>query len=185
MLIPVILLALALAMDAFAVAVSQGAAFRPSVSRAMLIAAAFGIAQATMPLAGWMLGISFTSLIQSVDHWIALILLVVLGGRMALEGLNPAKGDEPRPLDGLALLTASIATSVDAAVAGLTLPLFGAPILVACAIIGIITAALSAAGVWIGKLAGDRMGKSAEVAGGIVLIALGIRIFIDHQFFGG
>ena len=104
---------------------------------------------------------------------------------MAWEGLNPAKGDEPRPLDGLALLTASIATSVDAAVAGLTLPLFGAPILVACAIIGIITAALSAAGVWIGKLAGDRMGKSAEVAGGIVLIALGIRIFIDHQFFGG
>lgn len=185
MILSLFVLALGLAMDAFAVAVSQGAAFRPNAAKIALIAGAFGLAQAIMPLAGWLPGIAFLSLIQSVDHWIALILLGFLGARLAWEGLSRAEGDAPKPLTGWALLTTSIATSIDAAVAGLTLPTLGAPILLACATIGIVTAVLCAGGVMLGKFASDRLGKPAEIIGGIMLIGLGVRIFIEHQFFGG
>ena len=185
MILSLLVLALGLAMDAFAVAISQGAAFRPNPARVALIAGAFGLAQAIMPLAGWLPGIAFLSLIQSVDHWIALILLGFLGTRLAWEGLSRAEGDAPKPLTGWALLTASIATSIDAAVAGLTLPTLGAPIVLSCATIGIVTAVLCAGGVMLGKLASDRLGKPAEIIGGIMLIGLGVRIFIEHQFLGG
>ncbi len=171
-------------MDAFAVAVSQGAANRADGAAALRIAVAFGVAQAVMPLIGWSLGALFVAVISSVDHWIALALLGYLGLRMIKEGLGRDEADKAASLGGWALLAASLATSVDAAVAGVTLPMFGVPVLLACVAIGVTTAVLSYAGVYFGAAVGARLGKTAEVAGGIILIGLGARIFIEHQFFG-
>ena len=178
-----LLLALGLAMDAFAVAIAQGAAVRPGTGGAARIAFAFGAAQAIMPIAGWMLGAAFASVIHDVDHWIALVVLSFLGIRMIIQGLN---GDDmpAQRLVGWTLLASAIATSVDAAAAGVTLPLLGAPLLVACATIGVTTGILSYAGVWLGAAAGARIGKGAEIAGGLVLIGLGVKTFVEHQFFG-
>jgi putative Mn2+ efflux pump MntP len=179
------LLALALAMDAFAAALCQGAAAGSAGGTSLRVAGAFGAAQGLMPLVGWALGIAFASAVQAVDHWIALVLLTLLGGRMIREGLARDEADCAAPLAGWALFLASIGTSVDAAAAGVTLPLLGQPLLLACGIIGLTTAVLSFAGVYLGKAAGARLGKPAELLGGAVLILLGIKIFVEHQYFGG
>jgi len=181
----VLLLAVGLAMDAFAAAVAQGAASRPGFGTALGIGAAFGLAQGVMPLLGWGLGQAAGDWIRAVDHWIALVLLGFLGVRMIHQGATLAEDDPVKPLTGRTLLVASIATSVDAAAAGVTLPALGAPVLFACAIIGATTALLSAAGVYLGAAAGNRFGKAAEVSGGVILIGLGLKIFVQHQFLGG
>jgi len=176
-------LALALAMDAFAAALCQGAG-RPGVRHAIVVGLAFGVAQGLMPLAGWGLGAAFAGIVRHVDHWIAFALLVFLGLRMAREGLAREPDDCAPPLAGWALVGAAIATSVDAAAAGVTLPLLGVPVWLACLVIGSITAALCAAGVLLGALAGARFGRGAAVAGGAALVLLGAKILVDHLFFG-
>ena len=178
-------LAIGLAMDAFAVAVAQGAAGYHSKANAIRIGAAFGLAQGIMPFFGWLLGNALLPLISAYDHWIALILLSALGGKMLWEAFQPDETSRTLELSGLALLIASIATSIDALAAGISLPAMGLPVLFSCLAIGVITALLSAVGVMIGGFASARIGKHAEVAGGLVLIALGIRIFVEHQFYGG
>lgn len=190
-------LALALAMDAFAVALAQGAAGQGGMRNALRIGTAFGLAQGVMPLLGWglvaVLGLGFADLLRAVDHWAALILLSFLGVRMAMQGLaqdHAASGEMDLPrLTNRALFAAAIATSIDAAIAGVTLPALGAPIVLACAVIGAVTAVLSFAGVligrMIGRMIGTRIGPAAEVAGGILLIGLGVKIFVEHQFLGG
>lgn len=180
--ISLFLLSVALAMDAFAAAVAQGAACRPNRSTAVSMALAFGGAQAIMPLFGWGLGIAFGDIIDAVDHWIALVLLGVLGLRMIAEGLDRDQADTIRHLTFWPLMTAAVATSIDAAVAGVTLPSFGVPIAAACAVIGLTTAALTYPGVYLGALAGAKLGKRAEIVGGVILIGLGVKIFIEHQF---
>jgi putative Mn2+ efflux pump MntP len=183
--LPLIALAVGLAMDAFAVSIAQGASARPGMAGAIRIGAAFGLAQALMPLLGWGLGVAFAGLIRNVDHWVAFVLLGVLGAKMLREGLH---GDDATPapaLIGWALLGAAVATSVDAAAAGITLPMMGAPIAVACAVIGVVTAGLCFAGVMIGAASGARLGKIAEIIGGCLLIAIGAKILVDHLFFGG
>src|SRR4051812_21908919 len=121
------LLALALSMDAFAAALSQGAA-GAGRGAALRIGAAFGFAQGVMPLLGWGLGLAFARVLQAVDHWIALILLSALGLKMLREAFTGGDG-APKQFAGWALFTAAIATSIDAAAAGLTLPTLGIPIL--------------------------------------------------------
>ena len=180
-----IALAFGLAMDAFAVAVAQGASRRPGLARALAIGAAFGLAQGLMPLLGWGLGVAFAGIIREVDHWIAFVLLGLLGARTLREGLSDADASPAPALIGWTLLGAAIATSVDAAAAGVTLPMLGSPIATACLIIGGVTGALCTAGVLIGAASGARLGKAAEVLGGIVLIGIGVRILIGHLFFGG
>lgn len=117
-----LLLALALSMDAFAAALSQGAVAQPHprVRGALRVGLAFGLAQAIMPLIGWGLGLAFASIIREVDHWIAFVLLVLIGGRMIYAGVNtkPDKSDKVSTATGWALFTAAVATSVDAAAAG-------------------------------------------------------------------
>lgn len=171
-------LALALAMDAFAVALTQGARFRPGLCGGLTIALAFGVFQALMPLIGWGLGAIAFEYVATVDHWIAFGLLSFLGVRM----LRGHVGDEEagRALTGLALLLASAATSIDALAAGITLPTLDVGPLVAVALIGAITFAISAGGVWLGRVAGDRWGEWAERAGGVILIALGCSILGQH-----
>jgi putative Mn2+ efflux pump MntP len=180
-----LLLAFALSMDAFAAAICQGAVHRRPGVIAVKIGLAFGLAQGVMPIIGWWLGLALTSYIQTIDHWIALLLLGLLGGRMIREGLEREAGECAPPMGGWQLLVAAVATSIDAAAAGVTLPMLGRPILLACGVIGVTTALVSAGGVWLGSIAGTRLGKPAELLGGAVLIGLGVKIFVQHQFFGG
>jgi len=176
--IAAIALALALAMDAFAVALTQGAKFRPGLRGGLAIAVTFGVFQALMPLAGWVIGAVALIYIEAVDHWIAFGLLTLLGVRM----LGGHVGDEEasHALTGRALLLAGVATSIDALAAGITLPTLDVAPLVAVALIGAITFAMSAGGVWLGRVAGDRWGEWAERAGGVILIALGCKILAEH-----
>lgn len=176
--IEALLLAFALAMDAFAVALTQGARFRPSARGGAAIALTFGVFQAGMPLIGWGIGAFALSYVAAVDHWIAFGLLAFLGVRM-LSG-HGGEGEAARALTGPALLVAGVATSIDALAAGITLPTLGVAPLLAAGLIGIVTFALSGAGVMLGRRAGDHLGEWAERAGGLILIGLGAGILADH-----
>lgn len=173
-----LLLAFALAMDAFAVALTQGARFRPSAAGGLAIAATFGLFQGVMPLAGWGIGAVAFEYVEAVDHWIAFGLLSFLGVRMLCGHVG--EEEAARALSGRALLVAGVATSIDALAAGITLPTLSVPPLTAAALIGLVTFALSGAGVWLGRIAGDRWGAWAERAGGVILIALGCKILAEH-----
>ena len=179
--IEALLLALALAMDAFAVALTQGARFRPSVAGGVAIALTFGVFQALMPLAGWGIGAVAFEYIEAVDHWIAFGLLTFLGVRML--GGHVGEEEAGHALTGKALLVAGVATSIDALAAGITLPTLSVAPLVAVALIGGVTFAMSGAGVALGRIAGDRFGTWAERAGGIILIGLGCKILAEHTGF--
>ena len=148
------LLALALAADAFAVSIARGAGGPHSLTRALETGLAFGAAQGIMPLLGWGLGALFAGWLAAIDHWIAFGLLTVLGGRM----LMAARSDEDEADDGvepagisrrahlLALFAAAVATSIDAAAAGLTLDLFGLPVWLSCLLIALVTGAVCVPG---------------------------------------
>ncbi len=179
--IEALLLAFALAMDAFAVALTQGAKFRPSVAGGMAIALTFGLFQGVMPLIGWGIGAFALAYVEAVDHWIAFGLLAFLGVRML--GGHVGEEEASRALTGKALLIAGIATSVDALAAGITLPTLDVAPLAAAGLIGLVTFALSGMGVRIGRIAGDRWGEWAERAGGVILIALGWKILAEHTGF--
>ena len=172
------LLALALAMDAFAVALTQGARFRPSLGGGAAIAATFGVFQAVMPLIGWGIGAVAFAYVAAIDHWIAFGLLAFLGVRML--GGHVGEDEVSHALTGKALLVAGLATSVDALAAGITLPALEVAPLVAALVIGLVTLALSGVGVALGRLAGDAFGAWAERLGGVILIALGLRILAEH-----
>lgn len=173
-----LLLALALAMDAFAVALTQGARFRPGVRGTAGIAATFGVFQGVMPLIGWGIGAIALVYVEAVDHWIAFGLLAFLGIRML--GGHVGEDEAARALTGKALLVAGVATSIDALAAGITLPTLDIGSLTAVALIGGVTFIMSGAGVALGRVAGDRWGTWAERAGGVILIALGCKILAEH-----
>ncbi|MEE4154256.1 MAG: manganese efflux pump MntP family protein [Erythrobacter sp.] len=172
------LLAVALAMDAFAVALTQGARFRPGWRGGMAIALTFGGMQALMPLVGWAIGAVALVYVAAIDHWIAFGLLSLLGVRML--GGHVGEDEAARALTGRALLVAGLATSLDALAAGITLPTLALAPMQAVALIGLVTFALSVAGVALGRVAGDRWGTWAERAGGVILIALGCKILAEH-----
>lgn len=182
--IAILILSLALAMDAFAVSLVRGAAGPHSLVRALETGLAFGIAQGVMPLAGWALGALFVGWLQAVDHWIAFALLAFLGIRMMREGLaNDADAPSPEgpgKAHFMALLVAAIATSIDAAAAGLTLELFSPPILASCAIIGVVTLVICTPAYWFAARVGPTLGSKAEIFGGLVLIGLGAKILAEH-----
>lgn len=177
--IAALLLALALAMDAFAVALTQGARFRPSAAGGLAIALTFGAFQALMPLIGWAIGAVALAYVEAIDHWIVFGLLSFLGVRM----LGGHVGDEEasHALTGRALLIAGVATSIDALAAGITLPALGVSPWLAVALIGLVTFAMSGAGVVLGRRAGDHLGEWAERAGGVILIGLGCKILAEHN----
>lgn len=184
--IAVLILALALAMDAFAVSLVRGAAGPHSAVRALETGLAFGVAQGVMPLAGWALGTIFVGWLEAIDHWVAFALLAFLGYRMLREGLEENDGegaaepDRPGRAHFIALLTAAIATSIDAAAAGITLELFALPVLLSCLVIGGVTFAACAPAYWFAASIGPSLGKKAEIVGGVVLIGLGFKILAEH-----
>lgn len=178
----ILILAVGLAMDAVAVALVRGSVGEHRLWRAIEVGLFFGIAQGVMPLAGWALGTAFADHIAAVDHWVAFVLLAFLGGRMIVEAMS---GDDDvaasMPRSHYAGLTiAAVATSIDAAAAGITLPLLDVPVALSCLTIGGVTALLCAFSYAGGTRASARMGKWAELAGGVILIGLGTRILIEH-----
>lgn len=178
-------LSVALAADAFAAAVCQGAAASPraTAGRALKIGLAFGSAQALMPLIGWGAGLAAAPLVREIDHWVAFVLLAGVGAKMLWDARGGAGGGPAPLLAGWALAAAALATSVDAAAAGVTLPLVGLPVAVSAAVIGAVTLVLSTVGVVAGSLAGTLVGRRATIAGGALLILLGIKILLEHTVF--
>lgn len=181
-------IAVGLAMDAFAVSISNGASTRRVGPRfAVRVAASFGLFQALMPFLGWAVGKAGESFITSVDHWIALILLCFLGIQMLLEtrGKDGSCGPMQDDLPTRTLLLLAVATSIDALATGVILPsAVGADTLPLVAVsvcaIGITTFFLCLLGVYIGKKTGCLLSTKAQAFGGIVLIVIGIKIFLDH-----
>ena len=180
----VIGLALALAMDAFAVAVAAGLSLNPSTGRQTFrLAWHFGLFQFLMPIAGWGAGESFVRYIARYDHWVAFGLLLAVGGHMIFGSFRPEKpeGEGRRdPTRGLSLVVLSVATSIDALAVGLSLAALRTPILYPAAVIGLVAFGLTALGMKLGPLLGRAIGRRAELVGGLVLILIGVKILIDH-----
>jgi putative Mn2+ efflux pump MntP len=179
-----ILLAVALAMDAFAVAVCKGLSMRKINHKyALIIGLFFGFFQAMMPTLGWFLGKKFEMYITNFDHWIAFILLAFIGGKMIYECLTEEDSECScceSILDIKELTVLSIATSIDALAAGITFACLNVNIKTSASLIGIITFALSYIGVAVGNKFGSKYKKKAELSGGIVLILIGIKILLEH-----
>ena len=180
------LIALGLSMDAFAVSVCKGLSM-PCMrwKHAAVIGLWFGGFQAIMPSLGYFLGYQFRSVITRYDHWIAFILLGIIGFHMAKESFSKdeEKLDCSIAPGNMALL--AIATSIDALAVGVTFAFLNVNIIPAVSFIGITTFLLSMAGVRIGNVFGIRYKSKAELAGGIILMAMGVKILIEHLFFGG
>lgn len=177
-----VLVGFGLAMDAFAVAIGKGLNTRRIVPRQVLITGLwFGGFQALMPIVGYLLGSSFAHVVSSVDHWIAFALLLLIGLNMIRETVWGDEEDAPDSDFGpRKMFVMAVATSIDALTIGITLAFLNVNIWVAAAAIGIITFALSAAGVYIGYHFGAKLGSKAGILGGVVLICLGIKIFLEH-----
>ena len=182
--ISILLIAVGLAMDSLVVSISGGIVMRPFCMRQSLrLALTMGIFQGGMTLLGWLMGVSFSSYITAFDHWIAFILLAVIGVNMIHEALGEDDGDSDDSGDHLdlkELLMLAIATSIDALAVGITFAFLQVNILPAVSLIGIITLAISFAGVHIGHQFGSRYEKKAEIAGGVILILIGLKILLEH-----
>lgn len=181
----ILLLALGLAMDATAVSAARGLATPRILARhVVLVAAFFGGFQALMPLLGWLVGSRIGPIVQAWDHWIAFVLLGAIGAKMLWEarGSDEAEAVAAAPdLFGMkVMLVLAVATSIDAFAVGVTLPMLGAPLLLSLVTIGVTTAVLSAIGLFAGRKFGALLGKRLDVAGGLVLIGLGIKILVEH-----
>ena len=178
----ILLLGIGLSMDAFAVSVCKGLAVRRAdVKTALVCGAWFGFFQMLMPLIGYYLGRMFAEAIQAVDHWVAFGLLVLVGGNMIKESLDKSEETSTPDLSFKAMLPLAVATSIDALAVGLSLAMAGnTNIYTAVLLIGLTTFALSALGVKVGSVFGSRYEKKAELAGGIILILLGLKILLEH-----
>jgi zinc transporter, ZIP family len=178
----ILLIALGLAMDAFAVSITSGITIKNLKARhALLVGAAFGIFQAGMPVLGWLLGRWAYSLLSAVDYWVAFGLLLFVGGHMIIQAMQPDAEDRPKnPLHIPTLLTLAVATSIDAFAIGISLSMMNVAILTPVLLIGLVTFALSFAGVYFGRYFGHFNEKKMEVAGGLILIGLGTKMLIEH-----
>lgn len=184
-LVELFILAVGLSMDAFAVAVCKGLSMqRLNKKHAVLIGLYFGGFQAGMPLIGYFLGYHFKEAITNVDHWIAFILLLLIGGNMIKESVSSCEEEELDPsVDFKTMTVLAIATSIDALAVGVTLAFLRVQIIPAVTFIGCITFFLSLTGVKAGNLFGMRYKSRAEWAGGVILILMGANILIEHLFF--
>lgn len=184
-LLEIALIGVGLAMDAFAVSICKGLAMKKmNYQKAFIIALFFGGFQALMPALGYLLGNAFASKIAAIDHWIAFILLAMIGINMIKEALSKEADecvDETLRLRDLTML--AIATSVDALAVGITFAFFNVSIVLSTTIIGIITFVICVIGVKVGHVFGEKYKSKAELAGGIILIVMGCKILIDHLFF--
>ena len=181
-LLELFILAVGLSMDAFAVSVCKGLATQRVNPKHMIIAGIwFGGFQALMPLIGYFLGTAFEKYVTAVDHWIAFILLGAIGGNMIKEAFSGGENEADGSFGFKTMLVMAIATSIDALAVGITFALLpDVNIVAAVSFIGVTTFILSAVGVKIGNVFGAKYKSKAELAGGIILIILGIKILIEH-----
>jgi len=179
-----LLIAVGLAADAFAVSVSNGLAMcRLRLYDALKFGLFFGIFQMLMPLIGWAAGRLFSDYVMAFDHWVAFVLLGYIGLKMVLDAVR-GEGEACSGDTGFkTMLILAIATSIDALAAGVTFAFMKMNIIFAISVIGGITFCLSALGVLIGKRAGEKLGGKAQLIGGLLLIAMGVKILIEHLFF--
>ncbi len=174
------LIAVGLSMDAFAVSICKGLSVkRLEIRHALLAGLYFGGFQFLMPLAGWLLGFRFEGLISSVDHWIAFLLLGLIGANMIKEALGE-EGELDDDFGVKAMLMLAVATSIDAMAVGVSFAFLSVRILPSAALIGVTTFFLSAAGIYIGHIFGLRYKAKAEIAGGVILILMGTKILLEH-----
>jgi putative Mn2+ efflux pump MntP len=182
----ILVLALGLAMDATAVAAARGVAVRAIEARHVaLVALFFGGSQALMPALGWWLGAAVGSYVAAWDHWIAFALLGGIGAKMLWEARGGGGDDNDDAVEGdpfgLRVMTVlAIATSIDALAAGVTLPLLGAPFVLTIATIGVVTAVLSAGGLYLGRALARTLGSKLDIVGGLALVGLGVKILAEH-----
>lgn len=187
------LIAVGLSMDAFAVAICKGLSVQKIKPHHTLVAGAwFGGFQALMPFIGYLLGTTFAHLIESIDHWVAFVLLGIIGGNMIKEALSKEEEEEDEcgccnksgsSFGVKSMFPMAVATSIDALAVGVSFAFLKVQIVPAITFIGVITFVLSAIGVVIGNVFGARFKSKAELTGGIVLIAMGTKILIEHLFF--
>jgi len=180
--ITIIVIAIGLAMDAFAVSIVSGSTYkRLEIKHALRIALFFGGFQALMPLIGLLAGLTVKDRIADYDHWIAFVLLTAVGGKMIYESFKIKSAEKNfDPSNISTLLVLAVATSIDALAVGITLSLIATSIVVAVIIIGLVTFVLSYLGVYIGKRFGHFFETKIEAIGGIVLIVIALRILLQH-----
>jgi putative Mn2+ efflux pump MntP len=180
--IEVFLIALSMAMDAFAVCLGAGTQEQISGPRPTFrLAFHFGLFQFLMPVLGWFAGVTIERYIAAYDHWIAFGLLAFVGGRMVWSGFHPEEEEEKNdPSRGWTLVLLSFAVSIDALAVGLSLGIIGLTIWVPAVVIGIVTGLVSWLGLRLGNILGKKVGNRMEIAGGIILILIGVRILLAH-----
>lgn len=178
-----VLIAIGLSADAFAVAVCNGLSMKKlTLKKALIVGLYFGIFQAAMPLAGYFLGAAFAEYITAFDHWIVFALLLILGAKMIKESLSKKTEDscEEQPLTPKKMLPLALATSIDALAVGITFAFLQVKIAPAVTLIGITTLLLSMLGTLIGNRFGTKFKSKAELFGGIILILIGVKILLEH-----
>ena len=182
--IEIVLIAIALGMDAFAVSVCKGLAMpKCTFKKAAIVGLWFGGFQALMPAIGYVLGAQFQEAIASIDHWIAFVLLALIGGNMIHEALDNDEEEADASLNVKTMFLLAVATSIDALAIGITFAFLKVNIIPAVCFIGIVTFIISFAGVKIGNVFGARYKNKAEIVGGIILILLGLKILLEHLGF--
>ncbi|MDF3917906.1 manganese efflux pump MntP [Salinicola salarius] len=183
-----VILAFAMSTDAFAASIGKGAALRRTrFPEALRIGVIFGTVEAITPVIGWAIGLAATRFVSEWDHWIAFVLLGALGAHMIWEGFKPVEpeaNDEKTPERKSVWLLAvtALATSIDAMAVGVTLAFADVNIVVAAVAIGLATTLMVTIGIMLGRAIGSLIGKRAEIAGGVVLIAIGITVVYEHLF---
>ena len=177
----ILLIAIGLAMDSFAVSICKGLSMRKmNWKKAIIIGLYFGIFQALMPVIGYFLGSSFESLVTRIDHWIAFVLLVAIGGNMLKEAFGKNSENCNDDVDFKTMIILAIATSIDALAVGITFTFLNTNLILAVSIIGIVAFVWSVVGVKIGNKFGAKYGRKAEVVGGLILIFMGVKILLEH-----
>jgi manganese efflux pump family protein len=180
----VLLIALSMAMDAFAVCLAAGTQSRTSGPRPTFrLAFHFGLFQFIMPIIGWFAGSTLVRYIAAYDHWVAFGLLAFVGVRMIRAGFDPAEeAGQNDPSRGWTLVLLAFATSIDALAVGFSLAIVGVVIWYPAVVIGVVTGLVSWLGIFLGNRLGARFGKRMGIAGGIILVLIGLRILISHLF---
>lgn len=182
--IATLILALGMSMDAFAAALGKGATLhRPGFKEALRTGLIFGCIEALTPLIGWAIGLAASRYIMAWDHWVAFILLAFLGGRMMMEGFRQTSAEPceaPQRHGFMVLATTAVATSLDALAVGVGLAFLQVNIIATALTIGAATTIMATTGVLVGRFIGPVLGKWAEILGGLVLIAVGSTILIQH-----
>lgn len=177
----IFLIGVGLAMDAFAVAICKGLAMdRIKIKNALIIGAYFGLFQGAMPIIGYLLGVQFQDKITAIDHWVAFVLLALIGANMIRESLSKEEVKPDASVDWKTMSVLAIATSIDALAIGVTFAFLQVNIIAAASVIAVVTFIISLLGVKIGNIFGVKYKAKAEFVGGAILIILGLKILLEH-----